>query len=126
MPRKRAAKPVTTLVPHCTPDLVELLEAAKTCKCEPLRRFLAAGGRPDALVELKYNNDIRRMSPLIFKAIATHQTDGCAFHHEGLTVLLEAGANADAVCVSGDGNEWTALMAACQMSHAAQHQCAFS
>jgi hypothetical protein len=46
MPRKRAAKPVTTLVPHRTPQLAQLLQAAETCEIEPLRRFLAAGGLP--------------------------------------------------------------------------------
>jgi hypothetical protein len=45
MPRKRPAKP-EDLVPHRSPQLAQLLEAAKTCKSEPVRRFLDAGGLP--------------------------------------------------------------------------------
>jgi ankyrin repeat protein len=106
MPRKRAAKP-TTLVPHRSPQLAELLDAAKRCDMGPLLRFLAAGGQPDSLTEVTYSDGSKRMSPLFYKAITTHQ------NHESLTVLLEAGANADASIVAPDGCAWTALMAAC-------------
>jgi hypothetical protein len=74
MPRKRAAKPVTTLVPHRSPQLAELLEAARVCDdIVALRRFLAAGGRPDVLIELEYIDAPSVLGPLIFRAIATHQ-----------------------------------------------------
>jgi hypothetical protein len=72
MPRKRATKPVTTLVPHRSPQLAELLEAANTCKIEPVRRFLAAGGLPDTLVALRFADGTSVMCPLTFKAITTH------------------------------------------------------
>jgi hypothetical protein len=88
MPRKRAAKPVTTLVPHRAPRLTELLEAAKSCKTEPLRRFLAAGGLPDTLVELQYVDGTSAPAPLVFKVIAAHYTaQGQALYHASLELF---------------------------------------
>jgi ankyrin repeat protein len=114
-PRKRAAKPVTTLVPHRIPQLAELLEAARCCDdVVALRRFLAAGGRPDNLVKLDFIGAPSMLGPLIFRAIATHHVaEDPALHHACLKLLLQAGANPNAVCVDAHGDEMTALMAAC-------------
>jgi hypothetical protein len=85
MPRKRAAKPATTtLVPHRSPQLAQLLEAAKSCNTEPLRRFLAAGGLPDSLVELRYDDGTSAPAPLVFKVIAALM----------LSALMQAGLRA--------------------------------
>jgi ankyrin repeat protein len=113
--KKRSSKTVTTLVPHRTSQLADLLsQVGNTCEVAPLRRFLGAGGLPDALAELEYLNGTSMSAPLIFTAIATHRmAQNPAFHHESMTVLLEAGANADAVTVTPDGRASTALMAAC-------------
>ena len=113
MPRKRAAKPVTTMVSHRSPQLAQLLEAAKTCRIEAVRRFLAAGGLPDTLVELKHHDGESTVAPMIFQAISTHQiAQDPALHHASLEVLLQAGANADAICIDAKGQEHTTLMAA--------------
>jgi hypothetical protein len=86
MPRKRAAKPVTTVAPHRSPQLVELLEAARRCDdVASVRRFLAAGGSPDALVELKYTGAVSVPAPIFFKAI----TKSC-FCRLALTRMLSA------------------------------------
>jgi ankyrin repeat protein len=115
MPRKRTAKPVTTLVLHRSPELARLLEAAKTCSLEPVRRFLAAGGLPDTMVEVEYVDGTSTLAPLIFRAIAVHHSaQGPALHHS-LELLLQAGANADAICTDADGREQIALMAACRV-----------
>jgi ankyrin repeat protein len=113
MPRKRAAKPVTTLMPHSSPQLTGLLEAAKTCRIEHVRRFLAAGGLPDTLVELKFVDGTSVMAPLIFKAISTHHmVQDPALHHASLELLLQSGANANGICIIADGEESTALILA--------------
>jgi Ankyrin repeats (3 copies) len=115
MPRKRA-KPVTTLVPHRSPQLAQLLEAAETCRLAPLRRFLAAGGSPDALVERKFADGTSIMSPLIFEAVATQQiAHDPAMHHASLELLLKSGANANAIRTDAKGHQQTALMAACNV-----------
>eukprot|EP00953_Heterococcus_sp_UTEX-ZZ885_P037180 19119-Heterococcus_DN1.PRE.2 len=116
MPRKRAAKPVTALVLHQSPQLAELVEAAKSGRFEPLQRFLAAGGLPDTLIERKFTDGSTTSAPLIFKAVSTHcSVQNPALHHAGLELLLESGANANAICIAADGHEDTALMAACSV-----------
>jgi ankyrin repeat protein len=118
MPRKRVAKPVTTLVPHRSPQLAQLLEAAKTCEIESVRRFLAAGGLPDTVLELKYVNGASAMCPLLFKAVSTHymsQDPSPALHHASLELLLQSGANANAICKDASGREFTPLTAACNI-----------
>jgi Ankyrin repeat len=117
MPRKRAAKPVSTLVPHRSPELAELLEAAKTCEPEPLRRFLATGGLPDTVVELTLSDGTSIMLPLVFKAISMHcMVQDPAMHHASLELLLQSGANANAAIIAANGHEETALMAACSVA----------
>jgi ankyrin repeat protein len=117
MPRKRAAKKVSTLIPHRSPQLTELLEAAKTCSHKTVRQFLAVGGLPDTLVEVQYNGGSSVFAPLIFKAIAVHQdAEDPALHHASLELLLQAGANANAIGTNPDGLELTILMAACRVT----------
>jgi hypothetical protein len=70
MPRRRRAKAETALVPHRTPDLAALLEDAKTCELTPLKRFLAAGGHPDALVPMSRSDGSFVAAPLLFHAIS--------------------------------------------------------
>jgi uncharacterized protein len=118
MPRKRAAKPVSTLVSHRTPQLAELVIAAtigKTCDAELLRAFLARGGRPDAVVDLQSADGPTVPAPIIFKAITTHYSyDDPKLQHGALQLLLEAGANPNVITVSGTGREVSALMVACE------------
>jgi ankyrin repeat protein len=65
-------------------------------------------------VELNYADGNSVLAPFIFKAITTHQmAKNLAVHHRSLSVLLAAGANANAVTVTTDGSECTALMTAC-------------
>jgi ankyrin repeat protein len=116
MPRKRAAKPFTTVVPHRSPQLEELLEAAKTCRAEHVRRFLAAGGLPDTLVELQFVDAPSAMVPLIFKAVSTHYVaQDPALQHESLELLLQAGASVNGICKDENGHEDTALTLACKV-----------
>jgi hypothetical protein len=114
MPRKssKAKKADTSLISHRTPALAQLLEKAKTCRLEPLKQFLAAGGHPDTIVEIRYGDDCVVTTHLLFKAILQHHEAGC----EGsLAALLDAGAKTDFICtgLSGGGMDSTALMVAC-------------
>jgi hypothetical protein len=43
----------TALTKHKRSHLAKLLEAAKTCKRGPLKRYLESGGTPDAVVALE-------------------------------------------------------------------------
>jgi ankyrin repeat protein len=114
MPRKRSAKSASTLVPLRSPQLAELLEAAKTCRLEPLRRFLAAGGAPDTLVELKFVDGTSKLAPMICKAITTHHmVQDPAFHHGSLDLLLQSGASANTTYLDAGGHDSTALILAC-------------
>jgi uncharacterized protein len=118
MPRKRPAKPVTTMVPHCSPQLAQLLQAATACDVEPLRRFLAAGGLPDALVEREFEDGSTTSVPLIFSAITTHymMVQEPALQHASLELLLQSGASPNAIFNDTNGRENTLLMAACRAS----------
>jgi Ankyrin repeats (3 copies)/Ankyrin repeats (many copies) len=113
MPRRRRAKAETTLVPHRTPNLAALLDEAKTCELAPLRRFLAAGGHPDALVPMQGACDTSDTAPLLFKAVirSTFLPD----YRSSIELLLDAGANINAF-ISGteEGAEISPLIAACQ------------
>jgi ankyrin repeat protein len=114
MLRKRAAQPVTTLVPHRSPQLAELLAAAKTGEIKPLRRFLAAGGLPDALVELEFEDESSMPGPLIFSAITAHYM--MEQEHPSLELLLQSGASPNAIFKDAQGHENTPLVAACRAS----------
>jgi uncharacterized protein len=90
------------------------LRSSKEGKFEPLQRFLAAGGLPDTLIERQFTDGSTTSAPLVFKAIATHcVVQNPALQHASLELLLESGANANAICITADGHEDTALMAAC-------------
>jgi hypothetical protein len=43
----------TALTKHKRPHLAKLLEAAKTCKHGPLKRYLEEGGTPELLLSLR-------------------------------------------------------------------------
>jgi ankyrin repeat protein len=118
MPRKRPAKPVTTIVPHRSPRLAQLLQAAATCEVEPLRRFLAAGGLPDALVEREFEDGSTMPVPLIFSAITAHyiNVQDPALQHASLELLLQSGVNPNAIFKDANEREDTPLMAACRAS----------
>jgi Ankyrin repeats (3 copies) len=117
MPRRRStATRESTLVPHRAPQLAQLLEAADTCKLVPLKRFLAAGGLPDTLVNVKGSDGLSSLFPLLFLAIA-----GLRFDKEvngSLEALLDAGANIAAICPDPKGGpaQSTALMTARELS----------
>jgi hypothetical protein len=75
-------------VQHRTPDLARLLNEAKSCEVAAVRCFLAAGGLPDALVDVAGGE-----GPLLFAAIKNHHFE----RSKGITeLLLDAGANANA------------------------------
>jgi Ankyrin repeats (3 copies)/Ankyrin repeat len=118
MPRKRPAKPVTTMVPHRSPQLAQLLQAATACDVEPLRRYLAAGGLPDALVEREFEDGSTTSVPLIFSATTTHymMVQEPALQHASLELLLQSGASPNAIFNDANGRENTLLMAACRAS----------
>eukprot|EP00953_Heterococcus_sp_UTEX-ZZ885_P037182 19119-Heterococcus_DN1.PRE.4 len=107
----------SSLIPKRSPQLTKLLEAAQTCSLEPVKRFLAAGGEPDALVELPFDDGTLVLAPLIRRAIMTHQiAQDPAMHHASLELLLQAGAKVNALCKDANGLEHTSLMAACRGS----------
>jgi ankyrin repeat protein len=96
------------LVQHQTPRLRKLLEAAKECKTVPLRRYLKAGGSPNALVDI---DDIT--SPLLYVAMVNHHDREC---EASLQLLLQHNnLNLEAVTADEDGMESTALILACDL-----------
>jgi uncharacterized protein len=106
----------TTLTKHKRPHLAKLLEAAKTCKRGPLKRYLEAGGTPDAVVELEEpGNKIFRV-PLLHSAVLSHH---CGAEHVGsVETLLSAGARLDTIGYTPDGSDrscviWAAVLSCC-------------
>jgi hypothetical protein len=90
-----------SLTKHTRPHLAELLEAAKICKRGPLKRYLEAGGTPDAVVQLEQpGNKIFKM-PLLHSAVVNHHLS--AEHVGSIEVLLNAGARVDSVGYAPDG-----------------------
>eukprot|EP00953_Heterococcus_sp_UTEX-ZZ885_P039336 20165-Heterococcus_DN1.PRE.1 len=113
MPRRRRAKAETTLVPHRTPDLAALLDEAKNCELAPLRRYLAAGGQPNALVSMQLAGGAFTTLPLLYSALfrSPHLTD----YASSIDSLLDAGADINACFMdAADGVELSLLMCACQ------------
>jgi uncharacterized protein len=81
-----------------------------------VRRFLAAGGLPGALVELPFADGTSVLAPLIHRAVITHLlSHDPTLHHAGLELLLQAGADVDVIRKNTDGRDETPLMAACIM-----------
>jgi Ankyrin repeats (3 copies)/Ankyrin repeat len=105
--KKTVAAPTRTLVPHRTPKLAQLLEAAKDGNLAAVRRFLAAGGRPDTLIERKNADGSIELEHLLFTAMYNHH--GCA--RGSLELLLDAGADPNTV-TEVEGTRATALIAA--------------
>jgi hypothetical protein len=85
----------TALIPHCTPDLAALLEEAETCELAPLRRYLAAGGQPDALVPTERVDGSFVPAPLLFTAIS--RSPLFPDYKGSIELLLGAGANINAL-----------------------------
>jgi ankyrin repeat protein len=88
--------------------LKKLLEAASECKEVAVRRYLEAGGSPNAIV-----NVMGISAPLLCVAIINHHDRGC----EGtLQLLLQHDAvNIEAVSVDINGTESTALILAADL-----------
>jgi ankyrin repeat protein len=105
----------STLVPHRTPQLAQLLKAADTCKLVPLKRFLAAGGLPDTLVEVVREGH-SALVPLLFMAIMRVAVDREV--KGSLEVLLDAGADIGGIYSDATGKPGysTALMTACELN----------
>jgi hypothetical protein len=79
-----------TLTKHKRPHLAKLLEAAKTCKHGPLKRYLEPGGTPDAVIVLQQPGNKIFKVPLLHAAVLNHHRD--AQHAGSVEVLLSAGA----------------------------------
>ena len=86
-------------MPHRSPDLAALLEAAKTCELAPLRRCLAAGGHPDTLVQKSSANGVTFSAPLLSRAMTRAPT--LPDYKACIELLLNAGANVDAIIMDG-------------------------
>jgi hypothetical protein len=95
----------TTLTKHKRPHHAKLLEAAKTCKRGPLKRYLEAGGTPDAVVmldQVEPENQIFKV-PLLHAAVLKHHCS--AEHAESIEILLNAGARVHSVGYAPDGSD---------------------
>jgi hypothetical protein len=84
---------------------LKLLKAASTCKSQPLKQYLAAGGSADATVELKAPGHITLTAPLLRVAVQSH-LGGRA----GIELLLNAGAGLNAFHSHGPEGDRNALM----------------
>jgi uncharacterized protein len=106
-PRRRAAAAPSALVPHQTPQMQRLLAAAESCKLEPLKKYLSAGGSPNILV--KFDNGLldNMFTPMLFKAIARHRSPS---FRGSLQALIDAGADVDGMCTNDVAGHRTALM----------------
>jgi uncharacterized protein len=93
----------TTLVPHRTPHLTELLERAKEGKLSDVQQYLRAGGSPHVLVE-------------VFMQQTSSATLRSEEHFQAPLALLQAGAAVDAISTEATG-ERTALMLASSLSN---------
>jgi ankyrin repeat protein len=114
MARKKAQRQQeTALVRHRTPDLNALLDRAALGDLRQLQAYLAAGGSPDALVELTADTEAV-MVPLIHAIIITsqHPHTGLA---ECIALLIRAGTEVQTMCFDGtSGNrKCTAMALAC-------------
>jgi ankyrin repeat protein len=99
----------TALTKHKQPQLAKLLDAAKTCKAGPLRRYLTAGGTANAIVDINLRNDPRTYRvPLLHSAAVFHHYS--ATHRGSTELLLSAGAKADGVDYNMGHCDRTALL----------------
>jgi ankyrin repeat protein len=99
----------TALTRHRRSHLAKLLDAARTCKLVPLKRYLSAGGTANAIVDINLKNDIRTYRvPLLHSAVIFHHYS--AEYRGSAELLLNAGAEVDAVDYNLGGCDRTALL----------------
>jgi hypothetical protein len=72
----------TTLVPHRTPNLTDLLERAKSGKLSDLQQYLKAGGSAD----VRNPTEQFKLVPLLTSIAASRHSDAAA----SIKLLLEA------------------------------------
>jgi ankyrin repeat protein len=89
-----------------------VLEKAKTAALAPLKQYLAAGGSPDVLVDMRAGviPGPEHLAPLLWTAIGCHHVRS---HKGSIEALLDANVNLDAVHTERGADE-TVLMFACQ------------
>jgi uncharacterized protein len=99
-----------TVTRHQSKRLAKLLEAASSCKQVPMKRYLASGGNPDAVVAIKLD-DYPYKVPLILVAANCQHHHG--IHEGSLQLLLDAGADVEAFGYNMYGSDRRALHWAC-------------
>jgi Ankyrin repeats (3 copies) len=102
-----------SLTEHKRPHLAELLEAAKICKRGPLKRYLEAGGTPDAVVRLEQPGNKVFTVPLLHSAVLNHHRGADT---ASMQLLLNAGARIDSVGYAPDGSDRSYLVWAAQLT----------
>jgi ankyrin repeat protein len=105
--KKQTPASATTLVPHRTPNLTELLERAKGGKLSDVQHYLEAGRSANA----RHPTEQFKLLPLLTSIAASRHSDAVA----SIRLLLEAGADVDATPGNNAGAEHTALMVACAL-----------
>jgi uncharacterized protein len=99
----------TALTKHKRPHLARLLEAAKYGTRGPLKRYLEAGGTPDAVVVLEQPESASFLKvPLLHSAVLNHNID--KGHAGAIETLLDAGARLDTVGFTPDGSDRSCVM----------------
>jgi ankyrin repeat protein len=104
----------TSLTKHKRPHLAKLLEAAKISKRGPLKRYLEAGGTPDAVVMLEQSENKIFKVPLLHSAVLNHHISAALA--EGVEMLLNAGARIDTVGYAPNGSDRSCLMWAAELT----------
>jgi uncharacterized protein len=114
----------TTLIPHRTPNLTDLLERAKRGKLVDVEQYLRAGGSPNVLTGVQLQPSFEQppdrvlvqlggetQAPLLTSIAVSRQRDAAA----SIKLLLKAGAAVDAISPNTGRrvSERTALMVAC-------------
>jgi Ankyrin repeats (3 copies) len=89
---------------HQSQRLTKLLKAASSCELVSVRRYLSKGGTPDAVVAVDLDGHHYNI-PLILAAANQHH----GVHAGSLQLLLEAGANVEAIGYSHFGSDRRAL-----------------
>jgi uncharacterized protein len=107
--KKRAAKTqqATALVPHSAPNLCLLLELATSARLHHVRRFLDAGGLPNATV-VAMQRDKRITVPLLHSVAGSDHAEVA----ESIALLCAAGAAVNSICKDHAGLPLSALLCA--------------